>query len=98
MLHSLPSLLTELERRLMAAEDPLPLLGSVRWAELRDWPDNKKDALLLRQRLINLQMLISGLEAPIRATLMGLNQEGAYQRQGGIPLPDSITFKFQQSV
>lgn len=29
MLHSLPALLDDLERRLIAGEDPLPLLGMV---------------------------------------------------------------------
>ena len=40
MLHSLPVLLDDLERRLIAGEDPLPLLGAVRWSELGGWPQD----------------------------------------------------------
>jgi len=98
MLHSLPTLLAELEHRLIAGEDPLPLLGSVRWPEVIDWPKDREEALRLRQRLASIQALIHGLQAPLRATLMGLNQEAAYQRKGSIPLPASLSLKFQQSV
>jgi len=98
MLHSLPTLLTELERRLIEGEDPLPLLAGVRWPEVIDWPQNKADAQTLRRKLANLQSLIQGLQAPLQATLMGLNLVPAYQRKGGVPMPASISFKFQQSV
>jgi len=98
MLQSLPTLLGELERRLISGEDPLPLLGSVRWPELIDWPKSREEAQRLRQRLSNLQALIHGLQAPLRATLMGLNQDASYHRKGNVPLPGSISLKFQQSV
>ena len=98
MLHSLPTLLSELEHRLIAGEDPLPLLGSVRWPEVIDWPESREEARTLRQRLSNIQALIHGLQAPLRATLMGLNQDASYQRKGSVPLPGSISLKFQQSV
>jgi len=98
MLHSLPTLLDDLERRLIAGEDPLPLLGSVRWPDVIDWPRSREEALRLRQRLGQIQALVQGLQAPLRATLMGLNQEAGYQRRGSIPLPGSISLRFQQSV
>ena len=51
MLHSLPALLDELERRLVAGEDPLPLIGSVRWSEVIDWPRNREETLKIRRKL-----------------------------------------------
>jgi len=54
MLHSLPALLDELERRLMAGEDPMPLLGSVRWSEVIDWPRNWHEAARLQATLLGL--------------------------------------------
>jgi hypothetical protein len=50
MLHSLPAVLDELERCLVASEDPLPLLGSIKWPEIIDWPKNFKDAKELKLR------------------------------------------------
>nr|WP_320131569.1 hypothetical protein [uncultured Holophaga sp.] len=98
MLQSLPSVLADLERRLIAGEDPLPLLGNVRWPELVDWPRSREEALRLRQRLAGLNALIQGLQAPLRATLMGLSQDASYQRKGEIPLPGAISMRFHKSV
>jgi len=98
MLHSLPALLAELEHKLMAAEDPLPLLNSIRWPEVIDWPRNLEDASRLKGRLDSIRFLISGLQAPLRATLMRLNQGSTYAAKGGPNLPPTISLRFGRSV
>jgi hypothetical protein len=98
MLHSLPALLNELEHKLMAAEDPLPLLSGIRWAEVIDWPKNRDEAARLQRRLESIRFLINGLQAPLRATLMRLNQGATYVAKGGPNLPASISLRFHRSV
>ena len=82
MLHALPDLLDALEHRLMRGEDPLGLLASIRWSELVGWPKNLAEAQSLQQRVGSLQTLVNGLQAPLRATLMGLAEGAAYGRDG----------------
>jgi hypothetical protein len=98
MLHSLPALLDELERRLVAGEDPLPLLGSIRWPEVIDWPRDIQESRDMKRRLSNIKELIHGLQAPLRATLMGLDQSASYQNRGGARLPAAVSFRLPQSV
>ena len=98
MLHSLPALLDELERRLLAGEDPVSLVGGIRWPNVIDWPSDIQEARRLKQRLAGINLLINGLQAPLRATLMGLNQQAAYQSKGSVPLPKTISLRFQQSI
>jgi hypothetical protein len=98
MLHSLPALLNELEHKIMAAEDPVPLLNSVRWAEVIDWPRTPEDAARLKRKLEGIKFLIQGLQAPLRATLMRMNEGACYAKQGGPNLPPSISLRFQRSV
>ncbi len=98
MLHSLPALLDELERRLIAGEDPMPLLGSVRWSEVIDWPRNGQDAQKLRGRLSSISALINGLQAPLQATLLGLHQNAAYKAKGGMEMPSTLSFRIQDCV
>lgn len=98
MLHSMPALLDELERRLMAGEDPIPLLGSVRWPEVIDWPQNRLEAAKLQGRLGSISALINGLQAPLRATLLGLHQNAAYKSKGAMELPTTISVHIQDCV
>ena len=98
MLHTLPALLDELEQRLMSSEDPLPLLASIRWPEVIDWPSNREQAATLKARLRSITALINGLQAPLRATLMGLNQGAPYVAKGGIALPSTLSFRLHESV
>jgi len=98
MLHSLPALLAELEHKLMAAEDPLPLLNSIRWPDVIDWPRTGPEAVRLQRQLDGIKVLINGLQAPLRATLMRLNQGATYMAKGGPNLPPTISLKFQRSV
>lgn len=98
MLHSLPAVLDELERRLVIGEDPVSLLGSINWPEMIDWPKNSRESRDLKVRLSNINALIQGLQAPLRATLMGLNQGASYQNRGGVKLPKAISFRLHQSV
>jgi hypothetical protein len=93
MLHALPALLDELERKLITGGDPLPLLGTVRWQEITGWPTNKADALRLKGRLEALRVLISTLEAPLRGTLMRMTPDRPYGRQGRIPLPATLSVR-----
>lgn len=98
MLHSLPALLDELERRLVVGEDPTPLLGSVRWSDVIDWPRNQRDAVTLRERLSSISALINGLQAPLQATLLGLHQSAAYKARGGMEIPSTISVRIQDCV
>lgn len=98
MLHSLPALLNDLERKLVAGEDPLPLLNSIRWAEVIDWPRTREEAGRLREKLERLKFLINGLQAPVRATLMRLVPEATYVAKGGANLPALVSFRPGQSA
>jgi hypothetical protein len=98
MLHSLPALLDELERRLMVGEDPVQLIGSVRWSEVIDWPRNRQETLKIRGRLGSISVLINGLQAPLQATLLGLNQNAAYRSKGAMELPATISLRIQDCV
>lgn len=98
MLHSLPALLDDLERRLIAGEDPLPLLGMVRWPDVIDWPKDPQQAMALRRKVSCLHTLIQGLQAPIQATLMAVQEQSAYQAKGGFPVPSVVSLRFGESV
>ncbi len=98
MLHSLPALLDELERRLVAGEDPVPLLGSVCWSDVIDWPRNRQDAVKLRGRLSSISALLNGLQAPLQATLLGLHQNAAYKAKGGMELPSTLSYRIQDCI
>ncbi len=93
MLHSLPALLDDLEHKLMAAEDPMPLLASIQWPEVIDWPKTREEAGWLKTKLDAIQFLINGLHAPLRATLQRLNPGATYAPKGGPYLPPSISFR-----
>ena len=84
MLHAVPDVLNTLEARLLAGEDPLLLLASVRWSDLVGWPDTPEDLKALQQRVASIQALVNGLQAPLRATLMGLQGEGCYNKDGSL--------------
>jgi len=97
MLHSLPALLDELEQKLMAGENPLPLLGGIRWPEVIDWPRSRSEAARLLQRLQNLGVLLNGLQAPLRATLMRLDPGATYAAKG-YRLPPLVSQRFGNCV
>ena len=84
MLHAVPELLDALEARLVKGDDPAELLSGIRWSELVGWPEDAAGAHALKLRLVSLQILIMGLQAPLRAALTGLSGSAAYGR-GGIP-------------
>lgn len=98
MLHSLPALLSDLERRLTQGEDPVPLLASVSWNQVIDWPRNLDEAQALKRQLSGLQMLIQGLQAPIRATLMALNPQATYSAQGMDPMPNLVPMHLHERI
>ena len=98
MLHSLPALLDELERRLMAGEDPAPLIGTVRWSEVIDWPRTRQETLKMRARLGSISALINGLQAPLKAALLGLDQNPAYKAKGAMELPSTISLRIEDCV
>ena len=79
----------------MAAEDPQPLLNSIRWAEVIDWPRTPEEAARLKRKLESIQFLINGLQAPLRATLMRLNQGATYVARGGPNLPPTISLRLR---
>lgn len=98
MLHSLPALLDDLERRLIAGEDPLPLLGSVRWPNVVGWPQDHGEAMRLKERVAVLTTLINGLQAPIQATLHALNAASGYGAKGSLSVPSSLSLRFSEHV
>lgn len=98
MLHSLPALLDDLERRLIEGEDPLPLLGSVRWPNLAGWPQDPAEARRLKQRVSSISALITGLQAPLQATLLALNANAGYGAKGSVAVPASLSFRFSEHV
>lgn len=97
MLHALPALLDELERRLIAGEDPSPVVTNIRWPDIVAWPATREEALRLKLRLTGLQQLLNGLQAPLRAALSGMGDSG-YHPQGAMPLPKTMSVYFQESV
>jgi len=98
MLHSLPALLTDLEQKLIAGQDPMPLLASVRWADVIEWPRDVREADRLKQRLACITGLINGLQAPLRATLASLNGPGPYAAKGGAQLPATVSLRLHHSA
>ena len=84
MLHALPDLLDALEHRLVAGEDPTGLLASIRWSELVGWPEDREGAQALQRKVASIQALVNGLQAPLRATLMGLAGDRGYGRDGQV--------------
>ena len=82
MLHAVPELLDALEARLVDGEDPGPLLSGIRWSELVGWPEDPAGAQALKQRIASLQTLLMGLQAPLRAALIGLAGSPDYGRGG----------------
>ena len=98
MLHSLPALLDELEHKLMAAQDPMPLLNSIRWQDVIDWPKTREEASWLKRKLDGIQFLINGLHAPLRATLQRLNPGATYAARGGPSLPPSLSCHYGARV
>ncbi len=98
MVHSLPALLDDLERRLVTGEDPLPLLGSVRWRDLTGWPKDAVEAQQLKQRLSSLHALINGLQAPLQATLLALSESPGYSAGGLVAVPAPISMRFSEHI
>lgn len=98
MLHALPALLDDLERRLIQGEDPLPLLSTVRWAEVIDWPQTMEGAQRLKQRLAGLQQLLNGLQAPLNAALSAAGANPSYQASGRVELSPHFTLGIQEHV
>jgi hypothetical protein len=84
MLHAVPDLLDTLEARLIAGEDPMGLLASIRWSDLVGWPEDRVGALALQRKVASIHALVNGLQAPLRATLMGLSGGTGYGRDGHV--------------
>lgn len=91
MLHALPALLDDLEARIVQGQDPMPLLSSIQWPDLVGWPQDLNEARRMKTRLERLKGLIHGLQAPLRATLMGLRAEPTYSLKGmSVQVPLSL--------
>lgn len=78
MLHALPDLLDALEAQLVHGQDPLPLLTGIRWSELVGWPQDLAQAQALKARLQRVQVLVEGLQAPLRAAMAQLQEAPVY--------------------
>ena len=95
MLHSLPALLEELERTLVKGEDPMPLIGSIRWSEIVDWPKNIDEAQSVKRKISRVSEIITALYSPLRATLMALGSEAPYKAKGQAELPTAMTSRIE---
>jgi hypothetical protein len=95
MLHSLPALLEELERTLVHGEDPMPLIGSVRWSEMVDWPKDHGEASSIKQKISRISEIILALYSPLRATLMVLGAGESYRPKGEAALPLALTTRIE---
>ncbi|MDP1830897.1 MAG: hypothetical protein Q8K67_02475 [Geothrix sp.] len=82
MLHAVPELLDALEARLLEGDDPTALLSGIRWSELVGWPEDPVGARALKRRITSIQSLLTGLQSPLRATLIGLSGSPGYGRDG----------------
>jgi hypothetical protein len=85
MLHALPELLDALEAKLIAGDDPLPLLMGVRWSELVGWPENLAEVQALKLRIRSLDQIVQGLHAPLRAAMTELQAPPVYGPSGSLP-------------
>ena len=90
MLHSLPALLEELERTLIQGEDPMPLIGSIRWSEIVDWPKSLEEANSVKRKIVRINEIIMALYSPLRATLMALGSDTPYKAKGLAELPAAM--------
>ncbi len=82
MLHAVPELLDAIEAKLIEGEDPSALLSNIRWSELVWWPEDLKNAVVLKQRIASIQTLLMGLQSPLRAALAGISGSPSYCRDG----------------
>ena len=97
MLHSVPALVDELEACLITGRDPLPLLASVQWNQLVGWPTDLPQARRLKARVGSVLNLVTGLQAPLRATLMAAKSELTYGN-GKERASDLLPPRLQQHV
>ncbi|MCL1908002.1 MAG: hypothetical protein FWG12_01385 [Holophagaceae bacterium] len=95
MLHSLPALLDELERTLIQGEDPTPLIGSIRWSEIVDWPKDHDDSDRLKQKISRINEIILALYSPLRATILALGSDTPYKAKGQAELPTMYTSRIE---
>jgi hypothetical protein len=93
MLHSLPALLEEIERSVIHGDDPMPLIGSVRWSEIVDWPKDLEEATSVKQKIARINEIIMALYSPLRATLMafGSGSGTPYKAKGDAMLPQVLS-------
>ncbi len=98
MLHSLPVLLDQLEAHLIQGRDPLPFLAQIRWKDVVDWPKDLKEARKLQGRLMGLQALINGLQAPTHAALCRLGHTVSYGVAGRLDEPKGLSLRFSSQI
>ncbi|MBI4911404.1 MAG: hypothetical protein HY823_01590 [Acidobacteria bacterium] len=98
MLHSVPALVDEIERRLISGQDPTPLLAGVQWNQLVGWPTNRVQALDLKRRVGEVLSLLGGLQAPVRAALMALDDSGTYRPAPGGSWAQGVKARIQHHV
>jgi hypothetical protein len=98
MLHSLPALLEELDRTLLRGEDTIPLIGSVRWSEIVDWPKDIEQAKAIRAKIARIKEINPQISFSARATLTALSSDAPYKAKGGLELPASFTSRIEASA
>jgi len=98
MLHSLPALLDELDRTLLRNEDTVPLISSVRWSEIVDWPKDLEQAKAIREKIARIKEINIQLSSPIRATIMALSSDSPYKMKGAPELPTVYTSRIEASA
>jgi len=98
MLHSLPAILEELDRTLLRSEDPTPLIASVRWSEIVDWPKDLEQAKAIKEKVARIKEILIQLGSPVRATIMALGSDAPYKMKGGPELPAFFTSRIEASA
>jgi hypothetical protein len=98
MLHSLPAVLKDLERCLIQGEDPLPIIGSIKWSEVIDWPSDLESALQMKRQVSGVSALVNGLNAPLHAALTGLSAYGPYGSSGAVSALKFVSSRLQEHV
>jgi hypothetical protein len=86
-------LLEEIERSLIHGDDPMPLIGSVRWSEIVDWPKDMDEATSIKRKIARINEIVSALYSPLRATLMAFGSGAGtpYKMKGDATLPSVLS-------
>jgi hypothetical protein len=73
----------------------MPLIGSVRWSEIVDWPKGLDEANSVKHKISRVNEIIMALYSPLRATLAALGSGSTYKAKGDAMLPADMTTRIE---